>query len=108
MIGFFLPAYALVQRLEGLWWVGWVVFVTSALGLGGYLFIQSDKDKPPRWYFYLLSILAFVAWAVGTSSAGAELFKLPQPEITGKLIVMAAVFLVPLVDELLTRLIPAR
>lgn len=103
VIGFFLPAYALATKLTGHKWVGWAILVLSSLGLVGYLLIRADKNNPPRPYFYLLSVAAFLAWVVGTSSAGGDLFCLDQPEITGKLIVMGAVFLIPLADELLTR-----
>jgi membrane protein DedA with SNARE-associated domain len=110
VIAFFLPAYALAAKLdhfkEDLEWIGWLLVVGAAFGAVGYLLVKADKSKPPRWYFYPLSVLAFLGWAVGTSTAVAELFDLTQPDITGKLIVMAAVFVIPLIDELLTRYLP--
>ncbi len=106
VIAFFLPAYTLAAKLQNLWWVGWLILVLSTLALIGYLLLRSDQNNPPHWYFYILSVGAFLAWAVGTSSAGVDLFHLDQSEITGKLIVMGAVFLIPLVDELLTRYLP--
>lgn len=105
VIAFFLPAFALARALK-LEWVDWLVLALAAFGLVGYLLIKADKTHPPRPYFYLLSLVAFFAWAAGTSSAGEDLFCFSQPDITGKLIVMGAVFLVPLVDELLTRYLP--
>ena len=49
---------------------------------------------------------AFWAWAVGTTKAGEELFGLSKD--AGELILLAATFLVPIVDEALSKLIPAK
>ena len=107
VIGFFIPAYALVSR-NGIDASGndsvmaqIVVVVVSLLGLVGYLYVSSDKYRPPRLYFYFLSVIAFLAWAVGTSSVGQDVFHLP--ERFNELTVLGAVFLIPMFDELLTR-----
>ncbi len=108
VIAFFLPAYALAKSADpaGLAWLPYALVVVAGLGLVGYLLIRAPKDNPPRWYFYVLSVVAFLAWIAGTSAAGADVFHLVQVEITGKLILMAAVFAIPLLDELLTRFLP--
>ena len=51
---------------------------------------------------------SFLAWACGTSTVGTDLFNWPtaSAEATGKLIVTSAVFLIPLLDGLLTKLFP--
>lgn len=112
VIGFYVPAYALAKQVgtqgngaQGNW-AQWVVLALCTLGTVGYLFVRANQEKPPRWYFYLLSSLAFLAWALGTSMAGSELFQLENADVLGKLIVTAAVFLIPLIDDLLTKLLP--
>jgi hypothetical protein len=109
VIAFFLPAYALVEpfrkdgHLEDLQWLPYVLVVAGFFGVMGYLFIRAPKENPPRPYFYILAGLAFLAWAAGTSAASSDVFHLIKPEISGKLIVFAAIFLIPLIDEILTR-----
>jgi uncharacterized membrane protein len=108
VIGFFVPAYALATKVSGLWAQG-LVLVLCALGTVGYLMIKAPKDAPPRWYFYVLALLSFIAWAIGTSDVLSLLLPSGDPENTklmGKLIVAAAVFLIPLIDSLLTRFLP--
>lgn len=82
----------------------WIVFGVALLGLLLYLFLRGSKDQPPRWYFYVLGAVSFVAWAIGTSTAGSDLFGLGADSILPKLAITCAVFLVPLLDEVLTRL----
>jgi len=109
VIGFYLPAYALVTKSSPIVadtdkpTAQIIVLVVSLLGLIGYLFIRSDKNSPPRIYFYLLAGLAFLAWAIGTSSVGQDVFHIP--EWWNELTVLAAVFLIPMLDEMITRLI---
>jgi uncharacterized membrane protein AbrB (regulator of aidB expression) len=107
VIAFFLPAYALAAKLNNFSdRIGWLLVGIAVLGTVGYLLVKADKTKPPRWYFYLLAVLAFLGWAIGTTTEVAELFNLPQPELSGKLVVFVTVFFVPLVDGLLTRYLP--
>jgi hypothetical protein len=112
VIGFFIPAYALVSRngsdtsASGSATAQIVVVVVSLVGLVGYLYVSSAKERPPRLFYYVLSILAFLAWAVGTSSVGQDVFHLP--ERLNEFTVLVAVFLIPMVDELLTRAFATR
>ncbi|MEO6196102.1 MAG: hypothetical protein ABIS20_24035 [Thermoanaerobaculia bacterium] len=108
VIGFFIPAYALATQVSG-HWAQWLVLGLCALGTVGYLMIKAPKDAPPRWYFYILALLSFLAWAIGTSDALTNLLQTGNDENTklvGKLILAAAVFLIPLIDSLLTRFLP--
>ncbi len=108
VIAFFLPAYALAAKLTDFSdRIGWLLVGVAVLGTVGYLLVKADKTKPPRLYFYILAVFAFLGWAIGTTTEVAELFKLPQPELSGKLVVFVTIFVVPLVDELLTRYLPA-
>jgi hypothetical protein len=75
-----------------------------------YLAIAGLKSAPrqqkQRWYSYILSIIAFVGWAVGTRSSMARLLYL-EPEI-GSFILAVIVFAVPGIDQLLTHLYSGR
>ena len=106
VIAFYVSGYVLAGQVGET--AQWVVLFVCLLGTPAYLFVRADKVKPPRWYFYLLAMGSFWAWAVGTSTVGADLFDWPtsKAEIMGKFIVTAAVFLVPLVDEVMTKLFP--
>ena len=104
VIAFFVPAYALVKSAtDPDDWAKILVLVQCILGTVGYLFIRSPKGNPPRWYFYVLAAIAFLAWAIGTSDIG---LLLGIAEELSKFTLLAGVFLVPMVDEVLTRLLP--
>lgn len=108
VIGFFVPTYALATQVSG-HWAQWLVLGLCALGTVGYLIIRAPKDAPPRLYFYVLALLSFFAWAIGTSDALIDLLRFGDQnsaKLVGKLIVAAAVFLIPLTDSLLTKLLP--
>ncbi len=75
-----------------------VVLVISLLGLVGYMYVR--RSSTTNWYFYALSAVAFLAWAIGTSPVGQNLFDLP--ELYNKVILMTGIFLVPMFDELLS------
>jgi hypothetical protein len=110
VIAFYVSGYVLAGSLGGK--ARWAVLLVCLFGTPAYLFIRADRVNPPRWYFYVLATLSFLAWAAGTSTVGADLFGWADPtnpqkaEIMGKFIVTAAVFLIPLTDELLTKLLP--
>ena len=106
VIAFYVTGYVLAGMVNEL--VQWVVLVSGFLGTAGYLIARADTAKPPKWYFYLLAAASFLAWACGTSTVGTDLFNWPtaSAEATGKLIVTSAVFLIPLLDGLLTKLFP--
>jgi hypothetical protein len=106
VIAFYLSAYV----LAGQWGepARWAVLAAGFVGTATYLFASADKENPPHWYFYLLAMLSFLAWAIGTSSVGVDLFKWDPTKAEGmsQLIVAVAVFLIPLTDQLLTKLLP--
>lgn len=87
----------------------WVAAAAGLIGTPAYLAIQSRRvplDKKPRPYFYLLSALAFLVWAVGTSS--------PLREVTGigqnlaEFFLGLTVFLMPVLDAALEALFGER
>lgn len=99
VIAFFIPGYALVKGQGGSG--GWIVLALGLLGTVGYLFVRADPDSRPRAYFYLLAALAFIGWAFGTTGVGTDLLGLA--EWMNDLSVLTAVFLIPLADEVLTK-----
>ena len=98
VIAFYVPIYALIPAQED--WARLVVLVIGILGTVGYLLVRTPKGSS-RWYFYLLAALAFIGWALGTSSVGQDL--MAWPEWATKFILLLIVFAVPLADELITR-----
>jgi len=101
VIAFYVPIYALVPKEPA--WGRWLILALAALGGLGYLIARADKTAPPRFYFYVLAVVAFLAWALGTSTVGTDLWALP--DWVNRVAIPAAVFLVPMVDEVLTRLL---
>jgi hypothetical protein len=99
-LAFYLPMYTLMKdQGPG---SRYAAFIVAVLGVPLYLFTRSDRSSPPNWYYYVISVLAFVAWAIGTSTLGQDLFALS--EVSSKFVTGCAVFLLPAVDALLTRL----
>jgi hypothetical protein len=83
-------------------WVGLVLgAVVNVLYLAGTAITLKAASRP-RWYFYLLSIGAFVAWATATIGEVRNKFGLEgkdnDPEAA--FILLAAAFLLPLLDTL--------
>ena len=102
VIGFYVSVYALVQQ-KGIW-AQVLILVVCLFGTIGYLLMRADPAHPPRMYFYVLAVVAFLAWALGTSTLGQDTVNLP--DYISKLAVLSAVFLVPMIDELLTKYLP--
>ena len=99
VIGFYILAYPFMKDQGRAWQI--IVFLVTLVGLLGWLIVRARAEETkPRWWFFLLSAIAFVAWAIGTSTVGSDLFLLSQK--MSQFTVMVAVFLVPLIDELLS------
>lgn len=98
VLAFYIPAWALVETQS----LGsWFVFFVGLFGTIAYLLVRADRANPPRWYFYALAAAAFIAWVIGTTTSGAVLFHLP--EWSAEVTVLGAVFLIPLIDEIVTK-----
>ena len=80
-----------------------LVFAASVLGLLLYLWLRAPVHQPPRAYFYVLAIVSFVGWALGTSPVGVAMLGITDPDIS-KVALPIVVFLVTAIDEVLTRL----
>lgn len=99
-LAFFLPAYIGAQATgEDSW--RWGVLIIGALGTVAYAHIRSKQElgRARPVYAYVLAMVAFLAWAFGTSAAGSELIGLTAPE--SDLLLALTVFVVPAVDQLL-------
>jgi len=83
-----------------------LVLVAGVLGTVGYLWLGARTLKPekrPLVTFYPLAAVAFLTWALSTSPAVAGLVHLDH---TAAAVVFGiAVLLIPLADEVLTRLV---
>jgi hypothetical protein len=82
----------------------WIWF---GLGLGTlanvvYLFVtsvqSSDKAPNPRWYFYVLSAVAFVVWSISTVKSIQGAMNLTESKAS--FILFAGAFGIPLLDTL--------
>lgn len=104
VLAFYIPAWALVETATPLG--QWLVFAISLVGTVAYLMARADRADPPRPYFYVLAALAFIAWAIGTTTSGSVLLHLPQ--WSAQITVLAAVFLIPLIDEIVTKYLAPR
>jgi hypothetical protein len=81
-----------------------LIFVAAA-GTVGYLWLNGRKlprDERPLVHFYVLAVLAFLCWALGTSSAVASL--VGADEVTSGVVLAIAVFAIPLLDGVITEL----
>jgi hypothetical protein len=102
-LAFFVPLAAVLDPDHKPWLI--TVLAAGAVGTVGYLWLAgrlAGPDERPLPHFYVLSCVAFLCWAVGTSGGVAALVGLDRVE-AGVLLGLA-VFLVPLLDDVLNRL----
>jgi hypothetical protein len=103
-LALFVPAAALLGKdRDGLLIL---VLVVAALGTVGYLWNAAKdlpEEKQPLAHFYVLAVLAFAAWALATSGHVADL--VGADETTTSLILLLAVFVIPLADSIGNRLL---
>lgn len=100
-LAFFVPAAAAIGTGRNALLIAAVVI--GLIGTPCYLWTAARKlppDKRPLFHFYPLAMAAFAVWALGTSSAVADLAHI-EPTIAG-IIFMFAVFIIPGVDAALT------
>lgn len=104
-IAFFLPATAALGPERRVLLA--VVTLIAAIGALLYLWLTArrlERHKRPLGYFYPLALLAFLAWAVGTSRNVAGLVHLD--DISAGIVLLMAVFIVPLADDALATVLP--
>ncbi len=81
--------------------------VVGAIGTPAYLWLYARKlpsNEQPLLQFYVLSVIAFGCWALGTSAAVAAL--VGTDVTTAGVILFFAVFLIPLTDGVLAAVLP--
>jgi hypothetical protein len=101
VLAFFAPTAAAVTNRHGLLIAATVI---GFLATPVYLWLMAQRLRPeqkPLPHFYPLSAIAFLAWALGTSSIGS-LIGLDSVETAFTL--GSSVFLIPLVDGVLERM----
>lgn len=81
------------------------VLVTGLVGTLAWLVINAAKlpnPQKPTPYFYVLAGVAYLCWAIGTSSGAAALFH--ANPLTASVVLGVGIFLIPLIDTALTEL----
>ena len=103
-LAFFVPAAAALGDDRDGWLIA--VLLLACVGSVGYLWVTSPpKDDPaekPLPHFYVLSVVAFVCWSITTSPSVADLLGID--DTIAAIILLAAVFLIPLIDSGFNRL----
>lgn len=104
---FFALAYGKLQdHIDGVessgraWWA--LIFGIGALIAVVFAGAGKRNREPLPWYFFVLTVVAFVAWTVGTTTIAQEMF----PEFLAEandVVFAGAALLIPGVDQLLTR-----
>lgn len=98
-LAFFVPVAALLgTNHKGLLVIAALV---GAAGTPGYLYLQAKRlpaAERPLWHFYVLSVIGFFCWALGTTAALADLIGLDEK--AAGVVLLIAVFALPLVDSL--------
>jgi hypothetical protein len=102
-LAFFVPAAALIgSDRDGLLVA---IAIVGTIGNVGWLWYSARPEpatKRPRTHFYVLSVIAFVVWALVTAPNLADLISLD--EVAAAVLLMAGVFLIPLADGILNAL----
>lgn len=102
-LAFFVPTAALLGPDRNSWLV--TVALIAAAGNVGYLWYQArsvPENVKPLPHFYVLALVAFVAWALVTAPNLASMVGLDQ--VATSVILAIAVFAVPLLDGVVTNL----
>jgi hypothetical protein len=103
-LAFFVPVAATVGADRDALLVA--VLAVGLVGTVGYLWLAGQKaaaDERPMPHFYVLAGVAYLCWALGTSPNVAGLVRMDA--VAAGVVLGLAVFLVPLLDEVLVRLL---
>lgn len=85
------------------------VVVAGAIGTVGWLWYKGSSlpaKERPLFHFYVLSVIAFLVWALATAPNVAALANLSA--IATSVLLLLGVYLIPLADGILTKLLPRK
>lgn len=98
-VAFFAPVASMMEERPPLLIAAAII---GALATPAYMWTSARRLSPelqPRWHFYVLSTIAFGAWALGTSRLGSII---GIDSVTSAFILGTAVFVLPLIDSLMS------
>lgn len=102
---FFVTAAAALsdeETAKGYWVIALLLgLVITVLFVGGT--ISTETPLPPL-YAYVLAGIAFLAWSFGTTSVGSHVFEEGWSSAAADIILSASIFVVPGIDQFITRL----
>jgi hypothetical protein len=106
-LAFFVPAASLLgTSRDGLLLAATAV---GAVGTVGWLWYTSRSEPPekrPLPHFYVLAVIAFVLWCIVTAPNLADVLHID--DVVAGLLLMVGVFLIPLADGILEKIVPRR
>jgi len=99
VLAFFLPAVAVAGTRPDLQWAAALI---GLLATGGYLYVYNKRKKlpTPKVWYVSLAMIAFIAWALGTSAPTREL--VGMDDVIARFILLVAVLVIPGIDEWLS------
>jgi hypothetical protein len=103
-LAFFIPVSAAVGDDRDVLLL--VATAIAAIGTAAYLWLNAQKledRQKPLPHFYVLAVLAFLAWAIGTATNLAKL--LGMDDVVAGIVLLAGIFLIPLADGVLNQLL---
>ncbi len=103
-LAFFVPIAAALGTERDGWLVA--VLIIAAIGTVAYLWNSANSlppDERPLPHFYGLAVVALACWAIGTAPNVASLISVD--DVVAGVILALAVFLIPLADGILNRVL---
>jgi hypothetical protein len=100
-LAFFVPISAAIGTSDEAWLIA--VAIVALLGTPLYLWVAAPSGPTaPRPHFYLLAVIAFACWALGTSGSIQSLVGIGQT--LGGVVLGIGAFAIPLIDAALEKL----
>lgn len=76
----------------------WIIVAVAIIGTIVFNLLRNEKTT---WYFHVLALIALLCWLIGATNFGEELLGLS--DFRSRLILAAAVFLIPGLDAAITK-----
>lgn len=80
--------------------------IIVAVAIVGTIIFNLLRNEKTTWYFHVLALIALLCWLIGATNFGVELLGLS--DFRSRLILAAAVFLIPGLDAALTKFFSRR